>query len=156
MSEKIYRLEVDDNHLRLIIDALDFYSRIGCGQFSEIEHIWRKFCWDVLPGDAKQKQQSLQLFAERMRWAAESLGEESRQPIASKKIDGRFGEMYDIQKTLQKAVATANGYEEFSVWHYGNDVRYGKNRLVDVTLPGDLQGKEEDPPQAETIGADHE
>lgn len=36
-----YTISINEHHLRVMKEALDLYSRIGLGQFDEVERLWR-------------------------------------------------------------------------------------------------------------------
>lgn len=126
MKKSKYKLEVTTKQLQIIEEALDQYTRVGIAQLEIVaENIVRFFpdnglnywglrenCFDPI----KQK-----LFG---------YGSGASHGIGSPKVSDRAKIGYDLQKTIQKALAEEEKHHESSVWHHGNILHLGSEPVA--------------------------
>jgi hypothetical protein len=58
--------------------------------------------------------------------------------IGNKEVHDKVKVSYDMMKSIQKVLAKVDTHHDFSVWHNGNIVKYGKEPIIKVENEGDL------------------
>jgi len=132
MKEKLNTLELTDEQLTLVQDALDFYSRIGIGQFNVIkdhptfqEHLYNEFSpqKELEVGDRTQRGEIVEIHPKK-KWI---------------KTKGSWGNGEEIRKWND--VENIHHSTDYSRYHDVRDIVdvaliYPRNRLMnDMDLP---------------------
>ena len=106
----MYKLEVDEEQLRLIQEALDLHSRIILGQFEEVGRMATMYNINML-GDShtinKNEYEKHHLFTDKLRSLKPLLGfhENSSYGIFNKEIHEHSRHAYDIIQVIRKHLA---------------------------------------------------
>lgn len=97
-------LELNEQQARTIINALDTYSRIGCGQFDIVEEV-------VVFGWATPRWENRDVAREALRTAKTvlfpELGPHSSYGIPNREVPLEFRRAYDLKKHIQRPMAIA-------------------------------------------------
>lgn len=126
------RLEMTGVQARIIARALDLFVRLGLGQTEEAAD----FLDTVL--DVKD----LEALRQTMRAVkVEQLGcpANGSYGIGNSKLHPQVHDAYDVKKALEKVIATVEKHQDFSVWHDGNIVKYGKEPHITASFVKDGQ-----------------
>ncbi len=139
-------LRISEDQIKIIISALDLYSRLGIGQFEEAIHVScdlldksGSVAWDIYhsPEFAAMKEKIT------------GFPPNANHSICSHKVTQIVKEAYSIEKQLQKAVADRQkvlGSDRMSkgVWGDGDILGLGKLPQLEI-----IYEKEENRPQAD-------
>jgi hypothetical protein len=118
----MYRIEVNESQMRVLMDALDFYERVlGLGQLEEIEHGWR---WDIgMSPDFSEKSEALRNALAAAKMIGWGFPPNASRSIRSPEVPVRFRIAYDMTQVLRKTVSDvrlarfrADGKEECARW----------------------------------------
>jgi hypothetical protein len=98
----MYQISVNEEQMRVIQDALDFYERVlGLGQLEEVENHWR---WDanVKSDDFQSKSDSIRFSLYAAKAAGWNMSPNSSRGIRSPDVPKRFRVAYDMTQVLRK------------------------------------------------------
>jgi hypothetical protein len=136
MSDHKYTLHLTERQARVIVDALDLFSRIGMGQLKEVAYVLRQ---NPLPSSDPDLEARTTLLSE-IRDKLDTLSRYwMKGPgfygITSKSISDRFRIAFDIQQVIRHRLA------------------WDRNPQGDITVDFDNPTKtsEEDLPKIETV-----
>lgn len=126
------KLHLTDKQIKVIISALDNYSRIGIGQLEDIANIIQELHpkltqHDFISYDIKKSY--LDPLKEKL-WGFKygaSYG------ITNEKVHNNAKIAYDIQKTLQLYIAAKENHMKGSVWFDGNLLHLGSEPLATIS-----------------------
>lgn len=128
-----YRLELNSEQARTVIQALDLFSRIGMGQIEEIEHF---LFWNGILGvdDLGKKEQIRNLCNQIKILLGHPIN--GHAGIAQEQVPRICRLAWDIQCVLRQKVAGAEGEGAHSVWHHDplhivKDVPLAKCQVID-------------------------
>ena len=114
------KVEMTARQLRLVVNALDMFVRLGIGQVEEVvDNLDLMF--DLTP----EKKDDLRVLVNRIKTEIINQPVNGSYGIGNRKVKKPVHDSYDLYKALAKVIATAERHERFSVWHDGNIVRYG-------------------------------
>jgi hypothetical protein len=107
-----YTIECSEHQARVIVDALDLYSRIGCGQLEEIPRMWDHF-YCQSPGI------DLSAMRERIKQAKACIGvpPDGHNGIFGRGVNDIFRDAYDIQQAVRNRIAVTKDPDGCTTWH---------------------------------------
>ncbi|MAE81284.1 MAG: hypothetical protein CMB80_01020 [Flammeovirgaceae bacterium] len=112
-DDPIYNLKLSPEHARIVVAALDLYSRIGMGQFEEIPAIFRL--------DRRIDRDQLDTVRQLVDAIKETLFQlppnASFSICSEKDVLPDYRTAYDIECVLRQQVATIEKHHKMSVWH---------------------------------------
>jgi hypothetical protein len=145
-----YNIEVSHEQAQIILAALDFYSRIGSGQFSELTQMIRIGCVGECDENGKQKWPSLpngsyagyELTVKQLRDAAfpslVELGSAGAHSIHSPKVNASFRNAYDMQQVIRHAIAWDMHPAGGATVSFGTPLKCGELEMVKVSRIKDV------------------
>lgn len=133
---KKYSLTVNENQIKILSNALDFYARIGIGQYEEIAD----FSFDRLNHDGKSHWDNLKyMLRESMRHMLNALkklrhGLEPNQSfgISSNEVQPHFKVAYDLVQVIKNKLWEDSDTERYST--YSTITKIGKEPLATMTI----------------------
>lgn len=106
-----YTIELDDDHIRVFINAMDLFARIGMGQIEEIANI--AMMNDIY--DVNQIEHVRQLCKEIK--TGLHIPTNGSMGINSNKVPSQHKIAWDMQCVVRQVVAQVEGHGKHSVWH---------------------------------------
>lgn len=116
-----YQLRLSHKHVRVLIHALDIYTRISIAQFERII----EDNWDIDP-DVRRTVRALFDEAKRLMY---DLPQNASKSICDPDLHEYVHIGYELEKVLQKIIAEVEDHHRWSVW------RDGPMKLSDEPLP---------------------
>jgi len=121
-------MEVSKKQLLIIEKALDLYLRVGIGQVEIVAEILNEMfpekTKDVSQWDMKKK------YLDPMKEELFGLSGGGSFGICNDVVSDNAKIAYDLNKTIQKFIATKDNHSETSVWHDGNLLKLGSEPVV--------------------------
>lgn len=105
-----YVLELSPEQARVVIDALDVYSRLGAGQMEEALVFWRFRTKTENIEPARQIILGVKMLIT-------GLGNGANLGIHSKELPIEYKRAYDVQQVLRHAIAHEEKFERVGTWH---------------------------------------
>ena len=127
-EENKYNISLNHQQLRVIERALDLYSRVGIGQFEIVAEAI--FCLLTDRMKDKNNWEITQKFLDSMKVCLGfpvngSLG------ITCEEVSDDAKIAYDMEKVIQKKIATVEDHEQYSVWHRGS-MHLGSQQDIEI------------------------
>lgn len=127
-ADRKYRLEVNGAQLHLFEKVLDLYVRLGIGQFEQLAEVITHLFEKNYPPfrDSNPILDSLLKLKKDVTGYEEnaSMGINNPAVVPDVKI------AYDLDKVIQKTLASAEGHDRMSVWHDGVIHQYADQPLA--------------------------
>lgn len=99
-----WSLELDEEHITIILRALDFYERtLGLGQLEEIEYHWRAKA-DLKDEAFESKSNAIYNMTRAMKAIGWNLEANESRGIRSDSVPEEFRTAYDITQVMRKAL----------------------------------------------------
>lgn len=128
----MFELKVTDRQISVLIDALDLYSRIGIGQVEEVAEVLRKLYPDHCKYDDRK------LLAD-FKMKVFEHGINGSWGVCNEQVHDNCQVAYDIEKVLQKAIASKYNHHSTSVWHDGPMLHLGSEPIAKIK---DMESKD--------------
>jgi hypothetical protein len=117
------KMTVTAEQARVISRALDVYVRLGLGQLGIVA--------EALDGlHDIQDLDGLMNALDEAKSRYLGLCEGRSYGIGNRKVDAAAHVAYDLEKGVQKVLATTEKHGTHSVWHHGNTLKYGSEPLA--------------------------
>ncbi len=136
-----YTLTLTDKQARWLQKALDFYTRIGIGQWQEFTNvIYEMMSNGLLPtssGRSGERADELVLLAiEHAKQVHLDMAPNASFGIVSPDVADPVKVLYDLGAVLRKAIAKADRHSPMSVWH-DSPMHLGSEPLASIELKRD-------------------
>lgn len=120
-----YDLTLTKNQLRIIEQALEIYMRISIGHFEEISHLFMNLHpeLDLVRHELDDK------YLTPMK---EEIFGFKNGNIGISKAPDKAKVAYDMQKVIQRLIATVEDHHKYSVWHDGPIMHYGSEPIAEI------------------------
>lgn len=109
-SNNTYNLEISEAQAKIIINALDLYTRIGLGQFQSIQEVWDYNGVD--PEDFKKYDDFKDMLVKCQKLIMGTCN--GGFGIHNKKVNDIFRQAYDIQQVIRHEVWKNSKYRQHS------------------------------------------
>lgn len=113
-----YQITVSDEQAKLIVAALDLYSRVGAGQFQEVAEVAYP-SWDTKDFNRDAKDAAKELLTQAKQMLFPELGGNTAYGTTSQELNVCFKRAYDVQCVIRKVIAQHEKYHSTSIWHNG-------------------------------------
>ena len=133
LMEKKVSIEMNMNQAKLLIRALDLYSRIGIGQIEEIENLFR-FHYSDEEYYNSEKSMEIERLLHEVKFEMFGLASNASYGITNDKVPDDFKVAYDMIKSLQRPIAIEENHHDFSVWRDGNILHLGSEEFIKVKV----------------------
>lgn len=105
MSKKKYTLTLNERQAEVLVAALDFYSRIGIGQFEELVHVYEGAQMGLGDATSGAKLQAAKRYIEDAKHELTGFPANASHSILNPKVNDTFRVAYDIQKVVRHRLA---------------------------------------------------
>lgn len=116
---------LNENHMGVLIQALDLYTRIGMGQFSEITHL---FIFN-------DQIESMELLDDLKRKYT-SLKEGEYKGIGGRELEDKFKIAQDMHEVIRHRLAWTKNPEGDLFVNYSNPFHWGDEPLIEAEFKG--------------------
>lgn len=138
MMSHHYTLKLTTKQAALVEKALDFYTRIGMGQWQEFAHVIDLMFMDgSLPTNQSlhkglRDDDQLVKAIKDAKLVHLGLHPDAAFGISHPELGDNVKVAYDVSAVLRKAIATAQNHKSFSVWH-DNPLHLGTEPLSECS-----------------------
>ena len=122
----MYELKATDKHIRILIDALELYTRVGTGQVENLADTLNK----LYPDNCSYHDDKKLLAEFKMKVFGYEMN--SSMGICHDGVHDDVKISYDLLKVFQKAVATKENHSGMSVWHDGALLHLGSEPVAKI------------------------
>ena len=129
MAKEKYQLTLTMKQLKVVEEALDLYSRVGIGQTEIVKEVLFRFFYDAKKLVQWEK---IKCLCDEIKHTLFGFVSGQSYGIAQKEVDDRVKIAYDLDKTIQKQIATDDQHSQMSVWHHGNILHLGSEPLAKI------------------------
>ena len=115
-----YTLKLTPKQAHLVEKALDFYSRIGIGQWHELINVINEMMTNgSLPAstDGVRRDDRFERALRDAKMSHLGLARDSHFGISHPKVGDDIKVAYDVSVVLRRVIATVEEHQPYSVWH---------------------------------------
>jgi hypothetical protein len=131
--EKV-NLTLTRQQLRLIESALELYMRLGIGQLEIVgEKLLMELFYKMFKDRYSSSKEIEDKFLRPMKQEMFGFGPGASFGISSDKVHDGVKIGYDLQKVIQKHIATVEDHHKYSVWHDGPMLHLGSEPIAEIS-----------------------
>jgi hypothetical protein len=135
MSDRKYILHLTENQARVIVKALDLYSRIGMGQLGEIAYVLMNYSKSSSDNEIQDRADRFHVLRERLDIISQSwMGRSGHYGISSEKISDVFRIAWDIQQVVRHRLAWDRNPKGDITVDFDDPLKYSSEQLPTIKL----------------------
>lgn len=126
-----YKITVSHEQLRLIEHVLELYSRLAIGQFGTLIRYFHEMFPKAMRKIMAQNIRMEDKYTDPMAFELLGFSSGASYGIGSQEVVDSAKVSYDMQKVIQKIIATVENHHSSSVWHHG-PMKLGSEPIIEV------------------------